>query len=670
MKQTGRQIYQTVMPILWLLAFMALLALATLRPELEVSLLGNGSKDNLQGLNRFVLIERTGFSSLQSDESSGKTFQRIAIDTPATVRLAAFSYHPVRLKLGYQGGSLQVKANGQSLSTLPVTAAFKEYQLEFTPASLDNDGGLFIVLSFTGAAQISNATLDFSNQWQPFLSDSTYLSALVCGLLVVLLVFSLLPHRLKTPIAGIFMLAIGLSLSGISFTLAGQTLTAGFSGELNAGVFWLLIVSALYLAMFGLIHSLVTAPVLWNNGDSVALYPILKTRWDNLQIYKPTAAATLVLIAANTGLMILLYSVPLVTNGGWAELARYWDGPGYLLAAKTFYDPHDSMLALPGFSKYSNIYWSAHFPGYVLLIRALSPLFGYIAPMFIINYVATIIFGVTLYRLLKDFGYSTKPLWLSVLFLFLPLRWLLYHSVGASEGMALMFIVLSFYAFKKRQWWWAGLWGAGLVVTRANGIFMLGGYGLYLLWEARIGLKMAQPKPVLARISGFIVAINWRAVAGLSLMPLALVAVFSLYASRYGDFFAYIKIPEDVKHVYPIPLLSLAVTASRSEGNFYYYIIEAAGLALLWRRKLYDLFWLGLVFFVPTLFMLHDDILRYSLPAFPFVLIAPYARVLESKIAYYIAPVALLGVLIYSWTQLGFNKLEGENWQQMLELLK
>jgi hypothetical protein len=305
-----------------------------------------------------------------------------------------------------------------------------------------------------------------------------------------------------------------------------------------------------------------------------------------------------------------------------------------------------------------------------LLIRALAPLLGYIAPMFIINFVATIIFGVVLYRLLRDFGYSVKPLWLSVLFLFLPLRWLLYHSVGASEGMALMFIVLSFYAFKKQQWWLAGLWGAGLVVTRANGIFMLGGYGLYLFWEARIGIKMAQAKTTLARISGYIAAINWRAAAGLTLMPLALVGVFSFYAARYGDFFAYMKIPEDVRHIYPMPLLSLAVSATRSEGNFYYYIIEAAGLVFLWRRKLYDLFWLGFIFFVPTLFMLHDDVLRYSLPAFPFVLVVPYARLLEAKIVRYFAPIALLGVLIYSWSQLGYNKLEGESWRQMLELLK
>jgi hypothetical protein len=72
---------------------------------------------------------------------------------------------------------------------------------------------------------------------------------------------------------------------------------------------------------------------------------------------------------------------------------------------------------------------------------------------------------------------------------------------------------------------------------------------------------------------------------------------------------------------------------------------------------------------VPTFFILHDDVLRYSLPAFPFVFLIPFARVFESRPARWLAVPALIAVLVYSWSQLGANQLDQASWQELFKFI-
>lgn len=388
------------------------------------------------------------------------------------------------------------------------------------------------------------------------------------------------------------------------------------------------------------------------------------------QTKRPFLAVALFLCLSNAFLTFLLFLVPVIQNNGFETLARFWDGPEYLAIAYSLYDPSNPLLHIPHFAQYSSLYWGAHFPLVPLAIRLFSPLFGYIGAMFVLNYVFTCGFAIALYRFLRDFGYSKDPLWLTFLALFLPLRWLIYHSVGGSEPAALFFSILCFYQFKKEHYWQAGLWGALVVLARPNGFFLGIGLVLALAWQALEQLRLNSPvawnrRTLLLFGAGF----NWQAALALIPMPLALLAVFSLYGYQTGDFLAYLHIPEDVKHLYPLPFLSLDINVGRGEGDFYYYGLEAAGLILLWRQKRFDLFWVGLVLVLPTFFLLHDDILRYSLPAFPFVLLIPFAAAWESRPARWLVAPALLAVLIYSWSQLNTNQIDLANWQQMLKFI-
>lgn len=385
---------------------------------------------------------------------------------------------------------------------------------------------------------------------------------------------------------------------------------------------------------------------------------------------RPLLRVAVFLCLSNAFLTFLLFLVPVIQNNGFETLARFWDGPEYIAIAYSLYDPQSPILQIPHFSTFSPLYWGAHFPLVPLAIRLVSPVFGYIGAMFVLNYFFTCGFAIVLYRFLRDFGYSKDPLWLAFISLFLPLRWLIYHTVGGSEPATLFFSILCLYQFKKERYWQAGLWGALVVMARPNGFFLGLGLGLWLVWQALEQFRLSPPPSLNWRlVLLFAERFNWKALIALVPMPLALLAVFALYGWQTGDFLAYLHIPEQVKHIYPIPFLSLDINIGRGEGDFYYYGLEAAGLVLLWRQKRYDLFWVGLALVLPTVFLMHADVLRYSLPAFPYVLLIPFAAVWESRAARRFAAPALLAVLLYSWSQLSTNQMDLANWREMLKII-
>lgn len=648
----------------WLLGGVALL-FSWLATPVTLLNLEPGQPDNRLGLlNEEVVIQRSGFVP-----SAGGGFQ-VGPDGGA-IRVTAFSFQPVTLNLAVAEGRgpLEISANGAPIGKIEGENLSGTYRFRFTPLLLDN-ARPEIHLQFTpapdsGPVRLASLQLDLSEQWQPWFSryNGVELSSLAALL-------------------GLLALAVGLGRRwpwfgwvGLAAALSGEILLANrlvhyfqldTAGALNAAVYWGGLGATFYLMIFILLLGGFALPEKYRASVIALAAPALKVSRSK----RPILSVAVFLCIANAFLTLLLFLVPVLLTNGFDSLARYWDGPEYLAIAYSLYDPNSPVLHIPHFSTFSPLYWGAHFPLVPLAIRLFSPLFGYIGAMFVLNYVFTCGFAIALYKFLRDFGYSKDSLWLTFLALFLPLRWLIYHTVGGSEPAALFFSVLCLYQFKKEKYWQAGLWGAFVVLARPNGFFLGIGLGLWLAWQALEKIRTAPPsEPKRPFLALFIERFNWRALLGLIPMPLALLAVFSLYGYQTGDFLSYLHIPENVKHIYPIPLLSLDVSVGRSEGDFYYYGLEAAGLILLWRQKRFDLFWVGLALVLPTVFLLHDDVLRYSLPAFPFVLLIPFAAVWESRPARWLAIPALLGVLIYSWSQLALNQIDMENWRELLKFI-
>jgi hypothetical protein len=275
-------------------------------------------------------------------------------------------------------------------------------------------------------------------------------------------------------------------------------------------------------------------------------------------------------------------------------------------------------------------------------------------------------FAWVFYLLVRDFGYARHPLWLSLVALVLPVRWLIYHNVGGSEPLFMFFEVLSIYWFKKERYWLAGLAGFGAVFTRPPGLFLWGGFMLFLLFEAAIKTWNAHG----FSIPKLLAVINWRAFTALLLLPLGLVAVFGIYGWRYGDFLAYFKITENVTHVEVIPFPTLLTGVFESPALIFTYVLEFLGLIFLWRQRRFDLFWIGGAAFFYTLFLLHSDVLRYSIPFFALIVIIPFAGQLSGKVARWLAAPVLLALFFYSWGALNRNLAGLDTFEMMKNILQ
>jgi hypothetical protein len=226
--------------------------------------------------------------------------------------------------------------------------------------------------------------------------------------------------------------------------------------------------------------------------------------------------------------------------------------------------------------------------------------------------------------------------------------------------------LLAVYWFKKERYWLAGLAGFGAVFTRPPGLFLWIGFMLFLLFEAGVktwnahGLSLAK----------LLAAINWRAFIALLLIPVGLIAVFAIYGWRYGDFLAYFKITENVTHVEVIPFPTLLTGLFESPALIFSYVLETIGLVFLWRQGRFDLFWIGGASFFYTLFLLHSDVLRYSIPFFALVVLIPFADYFSGKVARWLAAPVLLALFFYSWGVLNRNLAGLDTFEMMKSILQ
>lgn len=343
------------------------------------------------------------------------------------------------------------------------------------------------------------------------------------------------------------------------------------------------------------------------------------------------------------------WGIPLGREG-MAAIMRNFDGLYYAALAKNLSHPLD----IPQIFSFnlSGGYFAAHFPLYPLLIKITSPVFGYLWSMLSISVIAATAAAVIFYLFLKEFGYTKNPFWLSLIFLFFPARWLVVRSIGSPESLFLLFLLLSFYFFKKENYWLAGIFGGLLQLTKPPGILLFIGYVTYLAYHTlkKRGYKIKRVFPLL-------------------LIPLSLLGVFTYNHLVYGDFLAYFHSGDNI-HLF-WPPFSVFNTAAFWVGNIwleeiiYIYLLGTLGVILLFRRGYLDLVFFALVFLLSTFFISHRDISRYSLPLAPFLLIAfePFLVKKEFKIAFIII---LLPIYLYAINFIAGNTLPIADWTPFL----
>lgn len=337
---------------------------------------------------------------------------------------------------------------------------------------------------------------------------------------------------------------------------------------------------------------------------------------------------------------------------------RNFDGPLYIVVAKTLYNPaaiEKIGLEIP----LSSQYFAAHLPLYPLLIRGVKGLIGltnasinqlgYLKSMVLVNLVSTIFLSIFFYFLIKKFKLTMKPLILAIVFLFLP-KFLVVRSIGAPESLFILFILISIYFFEKERYFLAGLTGALATMTKSPGILLFTAYFLVFVEK---WLKTKK--------------ISWQWF-GISLIPLGLLGVFGLYYFQYRDFLAYFHSGDNLHLTYPFSVFNyhkIWIGTAWLEEIIFYFFLYGLTVYSLKNSKYRSFFYFSLVFYIAILFVQHRDIPRYSLPLWPMALIA-FEKFFISKKFLIIFIILLPSIYLFGWNFIIFNIMPVSNWKPFL----
>lgn len=370
----------------------------------------------------------------------------------------------------------------------------------------------------------------------------------------------------------------------------------------------------------------------------------------------------LIIIAANLVLTLLIWlphilSVPdfygLKFKEGFNTIFRNFDGLEYIIIAKSFYR-QDIITTLP--QSLPHTYYASHFPLYSLLIIPFAVFLGYLKSMLVVSLLSTIAASFAFYFLVKDFKLSSSPLTLSLIFLVLPARWLIVHSVGSSEPTFILFTILTFYFFMKyeslKKWqfiYTSAFFGLLAQLTRPPGALIFAALGVFILWK------------IITQNHSNIIIRFFRAVISyypLILIPLGLLSVFYYYSLVYNDFFAYFHSGDNIHLVFPpfqvFDKNQFWVGEIWLEDVVYIFILGFLAVVYLFKQKLFPLAFFVLVYLVASSMVAHRDISRYTLPVFPFAVIA-FEKVLTSKEFRIVLIIVALALYLYTQNFLLYN---------------
>lgn len=301
---------------------------------------------------------------------------------------------------------------------------------------------------------------------------------------------------------------------------------------------------------------------------------------------------------------------------GMITIWRNFDGLNYIAVARSFYNPQilQDLFSSLGLSP---IYFSSHFPLYPAFISLFAPIFGFLTSMLFVTVLFSVASAVMFYLLVRDFKLTSSPLFLTIIFLLLPARWVVVRSVGAPEPLFIFTILAAVYFLKKEKYFLVGLFTAAAVLTRSPGAILFIAILIYLLlptlrafWQKNFKLSLS--------------SIPWKAWP-LVFAPLSALGLFFWYKTSYGDFLAYFHSGDNIHLTWPpFPIFNSAqfwVGTFWLEHAIFAYLLIAAGTVLLFRKGLLEMGLYSGIYLLASSFVAHLDITRYLIPALPFAII-------------------------------------------------
>jgi hypothetical protein len=350
---------------------------------------------------------------------------------------------------------------------------------------------------------------------------------------------------------------------------------------------------------------------------------------------------------------------PFLMKGQFSTIYKHFDGPLYIIPAKTGYSPEafkliDREPTLP----HNPLYYAAHLPLYPFFIYLGSFAFGFLKSMLGITVVSSIVLAWFFYYFLKKLNITKHPLLLSSLFLFLP-RFLVVRSVGSPEPLFILFILISLFSFERKNFLLAGIAGALATMTKTPGILLFPAYILVILESFILPHSSSSPHEQKK------FNMNW---LFLALIPFGLIVVFGIYYLQFKDFFAYFHSGDNIHLLFPYSVFnssSLWVGTAWLEDILFYFTLYISTVIVLWKSKYRSFFYFALIFLTATLCVQHRDISRYSLPMWPLAVVT-FEHIFTSKKALLVGSILVLGIYMYAWNFLGANVMPISEWLPFL----
>lgn len=352
------------------------------------------------------------------------------------------------------------------------------------------------------------------------------------------------------------------------------------------------------------------------------------------------------------------WTIPLPQDGMGVIVSNY-DGPLYIVIAKSLYNSaliKTFPITLPV------EYYAAHFPLFPILIRIFSYLFGFPYSMLFVTVVSSVFALFFFNKIAQTFVNKKEAMWLTVVFSLLPARWLIVKSVGSAEPLFLATTLASIFYFNKKNYLLAGLFGALAQLTKSPGIILFIAYFLYITIP---NIKeMATTK-----FSSWVSKINLKKKLPIFLIPISLLIVFILYSFTFKDFFAYFHSGNNI-HIF-FPPFTIFNYSAPWVGTFwleeviFVYLFGALALSNLIKNDKSIITWYFAIFFFSTLFISHRDIIRYSLPIVPFIIIAFKETLLKKEFRYILA-FLVIPIFLFSLAYISQNVTPIGNWAPFL----
>jgi hypothetical protein len=255
------------------------------------------------------------------------------------------------------------------------------------------------------------------------------------------------------------------------------------------------------------------------------------------------------------------------------------------------------------------------------------------------------------YEVLVRFELVRSPLWTGVLFALLPPRWVICHSVGASEPLFLCFVFAAFLAYRSDRLSAVILLTAAASATRIMGVLLVPAFALTYLLERRFRSAL--------------------------LVPIALLGTLGLFLWHqrlYGDFLAYFtRNLGQSGHMALQPFLGLTSYAAAGDVHSVelylglYALYGLGTLALVGHRAVFPY---ALVSFVFNLFVFHFDLSRMLVPLAPFALLVGFDTVLSRRACRWALPLLLYLDCAYAWRLIPHNTVVPFVYQDLLRVLR